>query len=89
MCYLLVYGERLCHKNLLSQESIINSELSYVKSWLNTNKLSLNIGKSNFVLFHPPQKKVNTSVKLYINDIPLEEKSHIKYLGIVEEVYLG
>ena len=78
-----------CHKNLLSLESIINSELSYVKNWLNTNKLSLNIGKSNFVLFHPPQKKVNTSVKLYINDIPLEEKSHVKYLGIMLDTNLN
>ena len=78
-----------CHKNLLSLESIINSELSYVKNWLNTNKLSLSIGKSNFVLFHPPPKKVNTSVKLYINDIPLEEKSHIKYLGIMLDTNLN
>ena len=69
--------------------TIINSELSYVKNWLNTNKLSLNIGKSNFVLFHPPQKKVNTSVKLYINDIPLEEKSDIKYLGIMLDTNLN
>ena len=56
---------------------------------MNTNNLSLSIGKSNFVLFHPPQKKVNTSVKLYINDIPLEEKSHIKYLGIMLDTNLN
>ena len=32
---------------------------------------------------------MNTSVKLYINDIPLEEKSHIKYLGIMLDTNLN
>ena len=76
------------HKNVLSLEPIINSELSYVKNWLNTSKLSLNIGKPNFVLFHQPQKKMNTSIKLYINDTQIEEKSHIKYLGIMLDTNL-
>lgn len=39
------------HKNLISLDLIINTELSYVKNWLNTNKLSLNINKLNFILF--------------------------------------
>ena len=51
-----------CNKSLASLESIINNELLHVQTWLNTNKLSLNIAKSNFVLFHPTQKKVNTLV---------------------------
>ena len=45
--------------------------------------LSLNISKSNFVIFHPPQKKVNDSIKLYVNNTLLEEKNHVKYLGIM------
>ena len=44
-------------KNLLSLESIINSELSYVKNWLNTNELSLNIDKSNFCLIPSTQRR--------------------------------
>ena len=44
-------------KSLSDIESIINAELVRVKTWLSANKLSLNIGKSNFVIFHPTQKK--------------------------------
>ena len=44
-------------KSLSGSESIINAELVHVKTWLLANKLSLNITKSNFVIFHPHQKK--------------------------------
>ena len=35
----------------------MNTELNNVSMWLRSNKLSLNIQKSSFVSFHPPQKK--------------------------------
>ena len=35
-------------------EKTMNQELSHVSNWLNANKLSLNISKSSFILFHPP-----------------------------------
>ncbi len=39
-----------------SIETIINRELIGVCEWLNTNKLTLNLKKSNYVIFHPHQK---------------------------------
>ena len=47
------------HKNLAQLEMIINVELAHVQIWLSTNKLSLNIDKSNYVLFRstPYRKK--------------------------------
>ena len=55
----------------------------YYLEWLCVNKLSLNIDKSNFVLFHPAQKKVTHTVKLTINNKLLVEKKFVKYLGII------
>ena len=46
-----------CYKSLVFLEKIINTELTHVETWLNTNKLSLNISKSNFVLFLPAAEK--------------------------------
>ena len=71
------------HKNLSQLELIVNNDLSHVHTWLCANKLSLNIVKSSFVLFHPPQRKIETSINLYINDTSLNEKDNIKYLGII------
>ena len=39
-------------------ESLINSELEKVLNWLCANKLTLNIDKSNFVIFHPTQRNL-------------------------------
>lgn len=50
----------LCsHKSLECLEVNLNEQLNRVNEWSCANKLSLNIEKSNFVLFHPPQKKAN------------------------------
>ena len=72
----------LKHKNINVLESNLNEELSKVHSWLCANKLSLNINKSNFVLFHPIQKKLPKSVTLFINNQSLTEENSIRYLGI-------
>ena len=47
------------HKSLLGLETTVNNELQEVFSWLCANILSLNVGKSNYVIFHPPQKLLN------------------------------
>ena len=36
--------------------SLINVELDKINEWLMANKLSLNVKKSNYKLFHMPQK---------------------------------
>ena len=56
------------HKSPLTLESEINNNLYHISNWLAANKLSLNIEKTNFIIFHPHQKKTNCSIKLYIND---------------------
>ena len=54
-------------KSLTQIESVINAKLTHVETWLSANKLSLNITKSNFVIFHPTQKKKNFNICLSIN----------------------
>ena len=36
----------------------MNSELKKVKKWLDSNRLALNIGETNFLVFHPPHIKI-------------------------------
>ena len=45
------------HKDINILQQNINIELNNVSMWLRSNKLSLNIQKSSFVVFHPPQKR--------------------------------
>lgn len=76
-------------KNLKSLETVVNRELRKLYNWLTSNKLTLNIKKSNFVIFRPYQKKLTIQPKLSIYDndkqknVPLECKEFIKYLGLI------
>ena len=49
-------------KNLKSLESMVNDELCKLYDWLIANKLSLNIKKSNYVIFRPRQKNVKSKL---------------------------
>ena len=76
-------------KNLKPLEFTVNNELSEVYAWLIANKLSLNIKKSNFVIFQPRQKKLPYQVNLKVIDhlsnsyVSLECKNYVKYLGVL------
>ena len=71
------------HKNPLLLKVNINNELSNVNSWLCANKLSLNIEKSSFVIFHPPQRKILSNFDLMLNEKQLRQDQYIKYLGVL------
>ena len=76
-------------KNLKDLETIINNELQNPYNWLTANKLTLNIKKSNFVIFHPYQKQLASQPKLSMFDdekniyVRLESKVSIKYLDVL------
>ena len=70
-------------------ETTVNNELQEVFSWLCANILSLNVEKSNYAIFHPPQKLLNYSINLKINNQTLMHKNSIKYLGIMIDSHLN
>lgn len=77
------------HRNLRALEKNVNAELKNVGHWLEANKLTPNISKSNFVIFHPHQKNLDYVPQLKVFDhvsggmLPLEMKSEVKYLGLL------
>ena len=77
------------HTSLQTLEKSINENLTFVSNWLTANKLSLNIDKTNFIIFHPPQKATNYNVRLVINGQSIEKAKCIKYLGILIDSHLS
>ena len=75
-------------RNTTNQKRV-NVELNNVHDWLTTNRLTLNTKKSNFLIFRPRQKKMHFSPQISILDcetnqrVSLEQKSYIKYLGVL------
>ena len=77
----LFYSDRNI-KNLFEK---MNIELQKVSEWLRANKLSINIGKTNFLLFHKSRDKDNLPLKLpilEINNVPIKRISATKFLGV-------
>ena len=69
-------------KSIQELESIYNKELSYVTDWLNANKLTLNVEKSNLVLFRSTKKAMET-LNIKIKGKQIQEKDCTMYLGIL------
>ena len=61
----------------------INQELEHVYTWLNVNKLSLHIGKTNCMLFAPKGKQISLENKIFISGCPIDEVYETKFLGII------
>ena len=72
-----------CHKNVDTLISILNKELDKVSNWLKVNKLSLNIKKTHFILFHNKQKLINTKINLKIDNSEIEQAFATKFLGVI------
>ena len=70
------------HKLLSTLQSTLNTELLKVSQWLAVNKLSLNVSKSNVLLFRPKNCTNEQNIHLLINNEPVVEKVYVKYLGI-------
>ena len=77
--YLYIYYES---SSLDKLERTVNRELNKLYLWLNVNRLSLNIDKTNFIVFHPYNKPIKKSITIKINKAIIE-KEYIKYLGVL------
>ena len=68
-----------------SSTRIFNIELQKVNDWLAVNKLSLNVKKTKFMLFHTTQKKniANIIPKLKIGNVLIERKENFNFLGLI------
>ena len=71
------------HKNLDNLVATVNQELQKISLWLRINKLSLNIKKTHFILFHFRQKKISSPVAIYIDKNKLEQVKETKFLGVI------
>ena len=68
------------HRDIAILRQHINTELKNVNRWLCSNKLSLNIEKSSYVIFHPSQKKISEDFNLIIDDVCLKKRDQLNTL---------
>ena len=74
----------LCSKrNLKELRKTMNEELSLLFEWLCANRLSLNVSKTEFIVFRPNRKTINQTFTLKLNQKTIRESTKIKYLGVL------
>ena len=77
------------HSSLQILSKCINKGLSNLSNWLNTNKLSLNIIKTEFVSLTTKQLKLDQSLKFNIDGkrrIPIHS---VKYLAVLLDEHMS
>lgn len=74
------------HKNIKTLFETVNHELIKIAEWLKANKLSLNVDKTTYTLFHKPRFKDNIPLRLpniFIENKSIKQANATKFLGII------
>ena len=60
----------------------VNYDLKNLSNWLKANKIRLNVGNTELVLFTSSEKQLDCDLKIKPNGKRLYETDSVKYLGI-------
>lgn len=72
------------HKDAIELEKLINIELKEISNWFKLNKLSLNIDKTNFMIFkNKHNNKPTPDFKIQIDNKHIEKVNTTKFLGVL------
>ena len=74
------------HSKINTLFKTVSDELIKINEWFSANKLSLNVGKTRFSLFHKSGKKCSISSHLpalKINNRDIERVNTMKFLGVL------
>ena len=61
----------------------INQDLELLFQWLCANRLSLNVKKTEFIIFRPARTSLKNRVTLTLNGCKIFESTKVKYLGVI------
>ena len=72
----------LSHQDINTLYNTINQALKKITTWLSTNKLSLNVNKTHFMIFKTKNKKLTQHMSIMINGEQIEQVKSTKFLGL-------
>lgn len=77
------------NNSLKQLQKHVNIDLKHLCHWLKANKISLNAGKTELMIFRNPHKLINYNLKIKINGKIIIPSSKIKYLGVILDPHLN
>ena len=78
------------HENVESLIKETNQELTRISTWIATNKLVLNISKTNYMIFTSKGKSYNKCISnIHIDGNKIQQVNKTKFLDIIIEEHLN
>ena len=80
----------LCLSNSIRKlNKLVNTDLKHLVNWLHANKISLNVKKTEMVIFKSNQKKFEGDLKIKLCGKRLYPTESVKYLGVTIDTTLS
>ena len=76
------------HKVLDSLCLTVNNELVKLTDWFFANKLSINVKKSNYIIFRPRQKRQTFDIKVTLSNRDIIQVKETVFLGVTLDEHL-
>ena len=78
----------LVNSSLKQLKKQINLDLCFLSSWLKANKISLNVDKTEILVFHHVNKDINYDIRIKLDGKRLYPSNYVKYLGLLIDPHL-
>ena len=62
---------------------LVNIELKKLSCWFQANKLSINVKKSNYIIFKTSQNRQKLDLHFSINDTNIDRVTETLFLGVI------
>ena len=69
-------------KNIEGLETLVNGEIKCVQVWLVNNQLTLNLKKTNYIIFQSHNKKCKRELKIMLNEYEIKQVHNTKFLEV-------
>ena len=76
------------NKSVKNLNKLVNRDMKQLNNWLSANKISLNLEKSELVIFKSPRKVLSDEIKIKLTEKRLYPSNSVKYLGVRIEKFL-
>ena len=74
------------HNDLSCLMNIINTEMAKLSDWFKTNKLSINVKKSKYMIFKPRER---VDLTLQINSCRIDKVNQVVFLGVILDEHIS
>ena len=76
-------------KSLTDLNKKVNHDITKLVQWLRANRISLNVKKTDIIIFRPPGKTITKKLNFRVSGQKIQPTTHTKYLGVTIDEHLS